>query len=53
MFVASTPPPNLGPVDLGLSGHEAPNARPNSPCTSHRLYLGLALVGGYGDTAGL
>lgn len=52
MFVASAPPPNLGPVDLGLSGREAPNVRPKSPCTSHRLYLGLALVGGYGDAAG-
>jgi uncharacterized membrane protein YoaK (UPF0700 family) len=52
MFVASTPPSNSDPVDMGLSGRDALNARRNSPRTSQWLYFGLALVGGYGDAAG-
>ena len=52
MFAASTPPPNSGPVGMGLSERETLNLRPNSRRTSQWLYFGLALVGGYGDAAG-
>jgi len=52
MFLALTQPPGSGPIHLGLSGRETLNIRSNSPGTSHWLYFGLTLVGGYGDAAG-